>query len=139
MIDFDAIAKELGHEIGKPTERAYAVTGEPYVTLTDCGIHFEGQAVAVEIGTEANAWERYEAMFRRYLGLRKGVLYWRARPICENRPSSDHRPGTFSIYSRLLISEAPALDADDAMLAWQERVGTYRASMIPTPRPGFSV
>ena len=147
--DFNKIAVDAGLKIGEPTSRSYSVTGEPYEALTDCGIVHEGQLSAyVEGGTEADAWARYEDLFRRYLANKRGSLYWRTEPEIAFNPARKADPRWaecamrphWRVCSRLLVSERAVAD-DPAfrfeVLMHARRLGAERAEL--NARQGFSV
>lgn len=76
-------------------DSAYSPTDEEYVVLTS-GNWYPLATTAIE------AWERE---IDEYAKSKSGTLYWRVVPEL-NR---DHRMMTWHVYSRLLISDKPAI------------------------------
>ena len=125
-VQWDAIARRAGLKIGPSTSTALSRTGEPYITLTDGGFLYDGQRHAITVeGGEADAWARYEDVFRRYILDRVAqgatTIYWRMKPQCllheERRADSDWGleacPRHYAVYSRLLATSLPRRSISD--------------------------
>ncbi len=91
----------IGLPIGEPTAAAYAVTGEPYVTLVAGGIKPEGEDYPNHYFTRSTAVARYSDSVYEYAAARSGALYWRQYPMII------HEDDWWQVNSRLLISAKP--------------------------------
>lgn len=90
--------------VGRPTTVYKAVTGEPYVTLTDAGIRAEGELLLGGQPAQAQASDAWKASFDSLYPV-GGVLYWRHKPTLEQDPSDK----SWHVYSRLLVSSKSTL------------------------------
>lgn len=105
----------IGLPIGEPTVGYWSVTGEPYVTMTNGGIKLEGEMYPAFAWSRATALRAYLAWCEDYAAdqQRAGAmpapvvpparsLYWRCYPTI-----LEYDDGTWTVYSRLLISDKP--------------------------------
>lgn len=83
----------------KPVPRQGVVLRLHYVSLTNGGVKVEGEPYPWADDTAVDAINSYVAIFRRYLGGCKHVV-WRHRPQLE---CSTKRTDTWTVYSRLAI------------------------------------
>lgn len=107
--------------VGKPTDHARSVTGEPYAVIgyekaDDLGISGvvrEGYERADYCLTPEEAlWSVY-ASFCAYAEDKRGTLYWRVPPRIEKRqePAAGRgvKQGRYRVYMRCLISDKPVV------------------------------
>lgn len=94
----------IGGRGGQPTVTHRSVTGEPYVAMTNGGIKLEGEPFPVFAGSRAAAVKGYIRACQHYAHTQRGygyaVLYWREHPSIHK-----HDDGTWTVFSRLLVSE----------------------------------
>lgn len=95
----------LGLPVGPSTQAAYAVTGEPYVTIRMAGVTKEGAGVAHPVSPDIDgACDTFLERVKEYAAERgDGVLYWRIAPEVLTFPAG------FDVRARLLISNKPVL------------------------------
>ncbi len=98
--------------VGRSISRAFSVTDEPYITLTNGGIKEEGEGVVSFAGTPEEAWDGLRAVFTAYEGSLTSVpstnpyvLYWRTHPTIEK--VHDRNVLMYQARTRLLISNKP--------------------------------
>jgi hypothetical protein len=84
-----------------------APTGEPFLSLCSGGFKEEGKfcpCLCLDAETAIRSWRL--ALFE-YAAQKPGILYWRHEPeLVEEEGDGSHK---FWVYSRLLISDRPAL------------------------------
>ena len=130
------IEDQQGLRVGKSTDTALAVTGEPYVAIMTGGVKSEGGLVSVYARDPSDAWrlycqevQNYADEIKRMDPRKPGVslkdweasrtLYWRTHPeliadtfMAKNylwRGEQMAETKLYYVWSRLLISNKPRL------------------------------
>lgn len=85
-------------------DNLYAPTGEEYIELVAGGLVPWDRMLSPEIGPRFTTIDEciiaYKDVLKKYLADKKGVVYWRLRPLLKCL-----HDGKFIIYSRLLVSD----------------------------------
>lgn len=116
----EEVERLLGLPVGEPTDHHYAVTGEPYVTLTSGGVKLEGKNLEAVAFNAEKAWQMFlrelTAYSIRVRLLPSDTLYWRRPPDLDSwemYEPFDKTDVTVYFYSaRLLISAKPVVEQE---------------------------
>jgi hypothetical protein len=117
LLDHEMSVFELGRAVhAEQGDYAFAPTGEPYITFCCGGPKAEGERSTVLCTTGIAAVRYWMAELEKYAAGRKGVLYWRERPLVEFAKVKysavpENEFTIWSVYGRLLISELPCIQS----------------------------